>query len=154
MAPPDVPPATSASQLVTYANCPRKYAFQHVWGAEPEFRSVALVMGSALHSAIGWFFEERLAGREPTIDSACSVLAADLVAGAALGDIRWKDKTPESLEEEGRRLVTLYLEAYRREPLPNAFGVSQAVTLAAQGHSPEERLELEEAAGRYIASAG
>jgi putative RecB family exonuclease len=92
--------------------CPRKYSFQYVHGLEPEFRSTALLLGSALHSAIGWFFEERLTGRTPTIAEACTVLVADLLAGAALGDIRWKDKTPESLEEDGRRFVALYLERF------------------------------------------
>jgi hypothetical protein len=42
------------------------------------------------------------------------------------------------------------LDAYAREPQPSAFGISQAVTLAAQSLSPEERLELETAAGSYL----
>jgi hypothetical protein len=51
-----------------------------------------------------------------------------------------------------RRHLRPILDAYTTEPLPNAFGVSQAVTLAAQKLSPEERLELEQAAGRYLAT--
>lgn len=42
------------------------------------------------------------------------------------------------------------MQAWEREPLNSAFGVSQAVTLAAQRFSPEERLELEQAAGEYL----
>jgi hypothetical protein len=48
------------------------------------------------------------------------------------------------------RLLQPILDAHAKEPLPNAFGVSQALTLAAQGLSPEERFELERAAGRYL----
>lgn len=50
------------------------------------------------------------------------------------------------------RLLRPLLDAHAKEPLPNAFGVSQALTLAAQGLSPEERFELERAAGRYLSS--
>jgi hypothetical protein len=48
------------------------------------------------------------------------------------------------------RLLPDILDAYEQEPEPTAFGVSQAVTLAAQSRSPEERVELEQMAGRYL----
>lgn len=50
------------------------------------------------------------------------------------------------------RMLQPILDAHAKEPLPNAFGVSQALTLAAQGLGPEERFELERVAGRYLAS--
>jgi hypothetical protein len=53
----------------------------------------------------------------------------------------------------GVRLARPVLEAYSREPHPSRFGVSQALTLAAQSATPEVRLQLEEAAGRYLASS-
>jgi ATP-dependent helicase/DNAse subunit B len=31
----DLPPTTSASQLTTYAMCPRKYVLQYGYGIEP-----------------------------------------------------------------------------------------------------------------------
>jgi hypothetical protein len=49
------------------------------------------------------------------------------------------------------RLLAPVMAAYGREPNQSAFGVSQALTLAAQSFSPEERLDLEHAAGRYLA---
>jgi len=42
------------------------------------------------------------------------------------------------------------LKAWEQEPQPTAFGVSQAITLAAQRFSPEERLDLEQMAGDYL----
>jgi hypothetical protein len=45
------------------------------------------------------------------------------------------------------------LSANASEPEPTAFGIAQAVTRAAQSMSPEVRLELELAAGIYIAQA-
>jgi hypothetical protein len=51
------------------------------------------------------------------------------------------------------RLVVPVMAAYAREPRPTRFGVSQALTLAAQGESPEFRHDLERAAGLYLAQA-
>ena len=50
------------------------------------------------------------------------------------------------------RLVPDILSAWDREPRRTAFGVSQAITLAAHDASPELRFELERAAGAYLAS--
>ncbi len=50
-----------------------------------------------------------------------------------------------------QRYLPAITAAYLREPRPTAFGVSQAITLAAQGLPPEERFELERAAGNYLA---
>jgi hypothetical protein len=49
------------------------------------------------------------------------------------------------------RLLPAVMAAYGREPIQSAFGVSQAITLAAQSLTPEERLDLEHAAGQYLA---
>jgi hypothetical protein len=51
------------------------------------------------------------------------------------------------------RLVRPVVEAYSHEPRPTRFGISQALTLAAQAQSPEVRFELERAAGIYLAEA-
>jgi len=106
-----IPPSTSASQLVSYAMCPRKYAFNYVYGTPPAFRSLALVLGSAVHSALGWYFEQRTLGIAPEIAETEAILAADLQAETEGKNVRWKDHTPASLEEEGRRLLRAYLAA-------------------------------------------
>lgn len=49
-----------------------------------------------------------------------------------------------------QRLGRPILEAYAKEPSPTAFGISQAITLAAQSMSAEDRVELEELAGSYL----
>jgi plasmid stability protein len=51
------------------------------------------------------------------------------------------------------RLVQPVMSAYAREPSPTRFGVSQAITLAAQALTPEQRFDLERAAGIYLAEA-
>lgn len=42
----------SASALKTFLTCPKKFAFQYVIGAEPEFRPSALILGKAVHEAL------------------------------------------------------------------------------------------------------
>jgi len=106
----EVPPTTSASQLVSYAMCPRKYAAQYVYGVEPEFTSLPLVLGSVVHSGIEWWFGERLEGRSPTMDEALEVVRADIAAAISGVNVRWKDTTPDELEAQAKDLVRIYLE--------------------------------------------
>lgn len=49
-----------------------------------------------------------------------------------------------------KRHVPALEAAYNREPEPTAFGIVQAVTLAAQSFAPEPRYELERAAANYL----
>ncbi len=113
-----VPPSTSASQLTCYAMCPRKYALRYCTDTPPEFVSTNLVLGSAVHSAIGWWFEEKLAGRTPTIENAERILAIDFLAITTDVTVRWKkDTTPADVETDGKRLVRLYLTRYGDEPV-------------------------------------
>ena len=42
----------SKSQIQTYLICPRKFYFQYVMGAMPEFLPASLPFGSALHAAV------------------------------------------------------------------------------------------------------
>jgi hypothetical protein len=51
------------------------------------------------------------------------------------------------------RLVAPVMTAYEREPRPTRFGIASALTLHAQGESPEVRYELERAAGVYLSQA-
>jgi hypothetical protein len=89
--------------------CPRRFMFRYVLGLEPEFRSVALVLGSTVGSAIGWWFEEKLARKTPTIDDALLVFEADFEAETLGMPVRWKNAPREALIEQGRGLVGLYL---------------------------------------------
>ena len=61
-------------------------------------------------------------------------------------------ETRELLGERGliRRHLSGVLGAYRQEPHPSVFGLSQAFTLHAQQTTPEDRLALEELAGTYV----
>lgn len=113
----EVPPTTSASQLTTYAMCPRKYLLGYVLEEPPEFRSTSLILGSAVHGALGWFFEEKLQGHHPSAEDAETIVTADLLALTSGEHVRWKTATFASLDEEGRRLVRLYLATHAELPV-------------------------------------
>ncbi|MBF0503103.1 MAG: hypothetical protein HQM09_23455 [Candidatus Riflebacteria bacterium] len=49
-----------------------------------------------------------------------------------------------------KRLLPSILQAYNIEPRANKFGVSSAMTRAAQSSSPEERLLIESSASEYL----
>ena len=99
---PALPEHTSASQLNTYARCPRAYRYKYIDGVEPEFKSVSLALGSAVGSAIAWFFDEQKAGRAPTIEDAVAIVRADLAA-ATTGNVYWGKWTEPDLTERAER---------------------------------------------------
>lgn len=111
----ELPPRSSASQLITYASCPRKFYYRYIAGLEPEHKSLSMIFGSAVHGAIGFFFEEKLAGRTPSISAAEQVFAADLAAQASEVDASIDELV--AAEEEGRVLVALYLREHGELPV-------------------------------------
>src|SRR5262244_816968 len=60
----------SKSQIQTYLICPRKFWFQYVIGAMPEFIPASLPFGRALHAAVAAFYREiKKTGTKPQLES-------------------------------------------------------------------------------------
>jgi putative RecB family exonuclease len=57
-----LPDHLSYSQLSTYLTCPLRYKLQYVDQIPPAFKSAALAFGSAIHEAVGAFYQEHLLG--------------------------------------------------------------------------------------------
>ena len=106
---PELPEHTSASQLAMYARCPRQYRFRYVEGRSPERFSTNLAVGSAVGSAIAWWFDARREGRDADVDEAVRVLRADLAAALARPDVDWDGDTPEGLSATAEGLLRLFL---------------------------------------------
>ncbi|MFZ5479097.1 MAG: PD-(D/E)XK nuclease family protein [Myxococcota bacterium] len=111
----DLPPYLSVSQVTTYLGCPRKYRFRYVERREPEKRSADLALGSAVHSAIEWWANERMAGRSPEADAALRILRVDWHAQTATNEYDFEDRTPEELKLLGENLVRLFVERFKEE---------------------------------------
>lgn len=107
----DLPDATSATQLATYANCPRRYAYRYVERRPPEQRSVGFVLGAAVHSALAWYFQERFEEREPELGDVLRILRADLGTSLADDAVRLRGDTA-ALQDEAERLVRTFLDAH------------------------------------------
>ncbi|MBO6936791.1 MAG: PD-(D/E)XK nuclease family protein [Deltaproteobacteria bacterium] len=105
-----LPDHTSASQLKTYSMCPRKYAFRYLDRAESEHTSPSLVLGSVVHSAVGWFFEERVGGHSPSVSDALDICHADFAAAVEGAPVRWGRWTKADLLEHAERLVRFFLQ--------------------------------------------
>jgi CRISPR/Cas system-associated exonuclease Cas4 (RecB family) len=104
-----LPDHTSATQLTTYARCPRKYRYRYLEDAEPEFRAVGLALGSVVHGAAEWWFNAKLAGQKPTVEEAMDIVRADFAAATHDG-LRWGQWTYGDLEAKAQRLVRTFLE--------------------------------------------
>jgi CRISPR/Cas system-associated exonuclease Cas4 (RecB family) len=60
----------SKSQIQTYLICPRKFWFQYVVGAMPEFLPASLPFGRALHAAVAAFYQSiKETGTKPELES-------------------------------------------------------------------------------------
>ncbi|MFO0686920.1 MAG: PD-(D/E)XK nuclease family protein [Sandaracinus sp.] len=113
MARDDLPAHTSATQLSTYASCPRRYAYRYIEHRAAEQRAPGLALGTALHGAIGWYLQERAEEREPALDDVLRIVRADLAAALANDAIRWPvGTTPASLRVEAERLLRLFLSTH------------------------------------------
>ena len=60
----------SKSQIQTYLICPRKFWFQYVVGAMPEFVPASLPFGRALHATVAVFYRAvKETGAKPPLES-------------------------------------------------------------------------------------
>ena len=94
---------------------------------------------------------ERLRGLPERINTSARLLAESTKIEVTNVELEVRD-----LLRDARlplRLVPSVMAAYLREPSRTRFGVSQAITLAAQNESPEVRFDLERAAGLYLSAA-
>jgi hypothetical protein len=112
----ELPKHTSAAQLALYASCPRKYRYRYLQQAEPEYKSVSLALGAAVHSAIGWWFEQKQSEQTPTLQEVDAVVRADLTAmtNEATRYGRW---THEDLERHAEQLVRCFLDRHGDLPV-------------------------------------
>lgn len=114
-----MPDSLSVSRIALYLHCPRKYRFRYVEHQPPERRSAHLALGAAVHSAIAWWQEERMAGRQPTEGAVLRTFRADWTAERASGLLDADAPALDALRSKGEALVRLFLERFAGE-LPEA----------------------------------
>jgi putative RecB family exonuclease len=100
----------SVSQIQTYLGCPLQYRFRYIDQLPRPWRPAALAFGTSVHAAIEWWQKERLAGRDPRVDEALEQFDADWYAQTIEPLVFSERESKDSLLEQGRALVRLYLE--------------------------------------------
>jgi putative RecB family exonuclease len=84
----------SKSQIQTYLICPRKFWFQYVVGAMPEFLPASLPFGRALHAAVAAFYQSiKETGTKPELGSITQEFVAVWEKEVAGQRLSFKGKT-------------------------------------------------------------
>lgn len=118
-----LPEHLSVSQITTWLGCPRKYRFRYVERRPAERRSVHLAFGIAVHSAIEWWFRERMDGRKPAQEDAQRIFRADWTAQTTDELLDYEGKEPAALRSMGEGLLGLFTSRFETDALPH--GVEQ-----------------------------
>ena len=131
----------SVSQVNTYLLCPRKYRYRYIDGLEPEHRSGAMAFGTAVHSALAWWFEQRQQGERPALDEALRIFRSDWSAEVAGDNLDLDGKSVEEHRELGEQLVRLFV-AELGEVVPEAVELRVKVPLVDPRTAEELALPL------------
>jgi putative RecB family exonuclease len=110
----------SFSAISLFQSCPLRFFFHYILGLPEEIIAASLVLGSALHQAIQYHFEQLLAGEPPP----------DLDTLLAVFQERWQMYEPETIrygKGENRdtlgRLADRMLRAFRESDFAHPDGV-------------------------------
>ena len=108
-------PHLSASSINDYVECSLLYKLSRIDKLQPEFRSDALELGSAIHLVLAEFFKQKMVGKTMSIKE-LQDLFEKCWREAAEGkdDIKYADgKTFESILIEGKELLNTF---YHKSP--------------------------------------
>jgi putative RecB family exonuclease len=102
----------SVSQINLYLMCPLKYRFTYVDQLPRPFKPANLALGSAVHSALGWWHRQRIDGIDPEGEEVARVFAADFNAQKVDTIAFGNGGSEEQLVERGRKMLAVYLREY------------------------------------------
>ncbi len=69
----------SPSSITTLMECPRQFLYKYIQGQVPQDTASSLVLGSAIHEALAYFYNSLLQSRtEPTLAELVAVAKAAL----------------------------------------------------------------------------
>ena len=110
VAPPPKRDYLSYSAVRTFQGCPLKYRFRYIDGLPEDCVSSSLVFGSAIHSALEFFFSQQLAGEEETgLDELLAVYQQSW-RDRSEQEVRFaKTETADSLHQLADRILKAFL---------------------------------------------
>lgn len=99
----------SSSQINLYLLCGLKYRYQYIDQLPKPFRPSALVFGSVLHSALQWFHDEKMKGKEVRLETLYRIFDADWYSQKMGETIRFKEGEQEmAMVNLGKEFLTMY----------------------------------------------
>jgi len=108
----------SASAIGMYLRCPRSYRFKYISKIPPETRSASMIMGSAVHEALAYFYEQLRDGRDPSLLELSVLYAEKLQSDLSRKDappvVYSEKEDPDSLLLTGAGLLTAFWEHAER----------------------------------------
>ncbi len=106
-------PHLSYSQINTYCTCPLKYRFHYIDQIEPPFTAAPLAFGSAIHEAVGAFYQSCLEGEPLSAGQGHDVYRQAWESHANERPIRFSNgDSEESLTAKAKRMLEVFHESF------------------------------------------
>ncbi|MBZ0236376.1 MAG: PD-(D/E)XK nuclease family protein [Deltaproteobacteria bacterium] len=134
----------SVSQIKTYLRCPRQYELHYVLGEPAEHVASALLLGTAVHAALGAYYTVLRDGLSAPLEMVLEVFAGAWIAGQPAGlPVLTEDGEPlTAVEQLGRRMLKVF---HSRQPrLTGLRPVLIESPFAIELHHPETGELLDE----------
>ncbi len=128
----------SYSSINTFRSCPLKYKFRYLDGLPEETVSSSLVFGSSIHSAVEYYFNQRMALEESPGLSDLLELYREYWQSNVSDSIRFnKTESAESLETLAEKMLRTFLESDLAKPEGRIIGVEEEVRGILSDHLPD-----------------
>ncbi len=109
-------PYLSWTQVSSYQQCPRAFAFGYVEHADPDFVPSSLLFGSAMHEAFAKVHEHDMEGLPVPSSEDLAGEVSNLLNSSLLPVRYSKGESAESLHALGQRMVDAFLAAPESKP--------------------------------------
>src|SRR5271157_5958593 len=99
----------SSSQINLYIQCGLKYRFLYIDKLPKPFKSSGLAFGSAFHSTLDWYHQQKMKGNGITLEKLYKIFEVDWFSQRVETDIHYKEGEQEmKLEILAKELLGLY----------------------------------------------
>lgn len=116
----------SYSAVRTFQSCPLKYRFRYVDGLAEDCVSSSLIFGSAIHSAVEFYFTRLLCGEPPpALDTLLDVYQQSWSERAEENIEFGKSETADLLHEMADRMLRKFLGSELTQPEGRIIGIEE-----------------------------
>jgi putative RecB family exonuclease len=132
----------SHSQLYLFRACPRKFAFQYVENARPDFVPSSLIFGGSIHAALELYFRAKLEGLAVTLEALLSAYHDEwhkrpVTSGVPIPVRFNKKETADTLHELASRMLTAFLASPLANPKGTILGIEEKLTIMLDANLPD-----------------